>query len=97
MRWSRPGVEAGGHRGTFIGRQEDATLGARELWPQVVAAVDIDVIAAGNIMDGADIRAALDAGAKAVQMGTAFLVTDEAAVHPAYRAQLLLAKRPAPA
>ena len=83
------GVEAGGHRGTFIGRQEDATLGARELWPAVVAAVDIPVIAAGNIMDGADIRAALDAGAQAVQMGTAFLVSDEAAVHPAYRAQLL--------
>jgi nitronate monooxygenase len=83
------GVEAGGHRGTFIGRQEDATLSARELWPQVAGAVDIDVIAAGNIMDGADIRAALQAGAKAVQMGTAFLVTDEAAVHPAYRAQLL--------
>jgi nitronate monooxygenase len=83
------GVEAGGHRGTFMGRQEDATLGARELWPQVAAAVDIDVIAAGNIMDGVDIREALAAGAKAVQMGTAFLVTDEAAVHPAYRAQLL--------
>jgi len=83
------GVEAGGHRGTFIGRQEDATLGARDLWPAVVAAVNIPVIAAGNIMDGADIRAALDAGAQAVRMGTAFLVTDEAAVHPAYRAQLL--------
>lgn len=83
------GVEAGGHRGTFIGRQEDATLGARELWPQVVNAVTIPVIAAGNIMDGADIRSAFDTGARAVQMGTAFLVTDEAAVHPAYRAQLL--------
>ena len=83
------GVEAGGHRGTFIGRQEDATLGARELLPLVVQAVSIPVIAAGNIMDGADIRAALDGGARAVQMGTAFLVTDEAAVHPVYRAQLL--------
>ena len=83
------GVEAGGHRGTFIGRQEEATLGGRALWPQVAAAVDIPVIAAGNIMDGADIAAALAAGAVAVQMGTAFLVTDEAAVHPAYKAQLL--------
>lgn len=83
------GVEAGGHRGTFIGRQQDATLSARELWPLVAAAVDIPVIAAGNIMDGADIRAALDLGASAVQMGTAFLVTDEAAVHPAYKKALL--------
>lgn len=83
------GVEAGGHRGTFIGRQQDATMSARELWPAVVAAVRIPVIAAGAIMDGADIRAALAAGAQAVQMGTAFLVTDEAVVHPAYKARLL--------
>lgn len=83
------GVEAGGHRGTFIGRQQDATLGARQLWPLVAEAVSIPVIAAGAIMDGADIAAALAAGARAVQMGTAFLVSDEAAVHPAYRQRLL--------
>ena len=83
------GVEAGGHRGTFIGRQEDATLSAQALWPAVVAAVRIPVIAAGGIMNGADIHAALQLGARAVQMGTAFLVTDEAAIHPAYKARLL--------
>jgi nitronate monooxygenase len=83
------GIEAGGHRGTFIGRQEDATLPAQELWPAVVAAVDIPVIAAGGIMTGADIKRALALGARAVQMGTAFLVTDEAALHPAYKARLL--------
>jgi len=83
------GVEAGGHRGTFIGRQEDATMSAKALWPAVVAAVDIPVIAAGGIMTGADIRHALQLGARAVQMGTAFLVTDEAATHPAYKARLL--------
>lgn len=83
------GVEAGGHRGTFIGRQEDATLSAQELWPAVVAAVQIPVIAAGGIMNGADIQGALQLGARAVQMGTAFLVTDEASIHPAYKARLL--------
>ncbi|MFC5460075.1 NAD(P)H-dependent flavin oxidoreductase [Massilia niabensis] len=83
------GVEAGGHRGTFIGRQEDATLGASELWPQVAAAVAIPVIAAGGIMTSADIKRALAAGARAVQMGTAFLVTDEAGIHPAYKARLI--------
>ncbi len=83
------GIEAGGHRGTFIGRQEDATLPAMELWLAVVAAIKIPVIAAGGIMSGADIKRALALGAHAVQMGTAFLVTDQAALHPAYKARLL--------
>ncbi|MES2150049.1 MAG: nitronate monooxygenase [Pseudomonadota bacterium] len=85
------GIEAGGHRGTFIGRQEAATLAARALWRQAAQALSIPVIAAGGIMDGADIRAALDLGAKAVQMGTAFLVCDESGIHPAYKARLLSA------
>ena len=83
------GVEAGGHRGTFIGRQEDATLSAQALWPAVAQAVEIPVIAAGGIMTGADIRQALALGAAAVQMGTAFLVTDESGIHPAYKQRLI--------
>ncbi len=83
------GVEAGGHRGTFIGDQRDATLGAVELLQAVVAAVRIPVISAGNIMTGADIRDRLALGAAAVQMGTAFLVTEESGAHPAYKHRLL--------
>lgn len=83
------GVEGGGHRGTFIGRQEDATLPARQLWPAVAQAVRVPVIAAGGIMTGADIKEALALGAKAVQMGTAFLATDESGIHPAYKQRLL--------
>jgi nitronate monooxygenase len=83
------GVEAGGHRGTFIGAQEDATLTGRSLWPQVAEAVGIPVIAAGGIMTGVDIGEALALGARAVQMGTAFLVTDESGIHPAYKQMLL--------
>ena len=86
------GIEAGGHRGTFIGRQEDATLSARELWPAVAQAVDIPVIAAGNIMTGSDIKTALALGAAAVQMGTAFLVTDESGIHAAYKQRLVEAE-----
>lgn len=85
------GVEAGGHRGTFLGPQTEAKLTTFELLPQVVAAVRIPVIAAGGIMDGADIKRALAAGAQAVQMGTAFLVTDESGIHPAYKQRLLTA------
>lgn len=83
------GIEAGGHRGTFIGPQEDATLPAKQLWPLVAQAVRIPVIAAGGIMNGADIQQALALGARAVQMGTAFLATDEAGIHPAYKQRLL--------
>jgi len=83
------GIEAGGHRGTFLGRQEDATMPARQLWPAVAQAVKIPVIAAGGIMTGTDIKEALALGAKAVQMGTAFLATDEAGIHPAYKQRLI--------
>lgn len=83
------GIESGGHRGTFIGRQEDATLSGRVLWPQVARAVDIPVIAAGGIMTGIDINEALAAGAKAVQMGTAFLVCDESGIPLSYRLRLV--------
>jgi len=86
------GIEAGGHRGTFIGRQEDATLTAGALWPAVAQAVSIPVIAAGGIMSGADIKGALALGAAAVQMGTAFLVTDESGIHAAYKQRLIEAE-----
>jgi nitronate monooxygenase len=85
------GVEAGGHRGTFIGDQRDATLGAIELLKAVVPQIGIPVISAGNVMTGADIRERLNLGAAAVQMGTAFLVTDEAGIHPAYKHRLQIA------
>ena len=78
-------AEAGGHRGTFIGSFEDSMIGGLALIPQVVDAVSLPVIAAGGIMDGRGIAAALALGAQAVQMGTAFLTVEECAVHPAYK------------
>ena len=83
------GVEAGGHRGTFLGPQEEADLPAKILWAQASQAVNIPLIAAGGIMTGVDILEALRVGAKAVQMGSAFLVCDESGIHPAYRQALL--------
>ncbi len=83
------GIECGGHRGTFIGAQQESTLTGRALWPQVVEAVDIPVIAAGGIMTGIDILEAQALGAAAVQMGTAFLVTDESGINSAYKDRLI--------
>jgi len=82
------GAEAGGHRGTFLDSFETGLVPLAELVPQVVAAVSKPVIAAGGIMDGAGIAAALDLGAQAVQLGTAFLFAAEAKVPPAWRQAL---------
>jgi nitronate monooxygenase len=78
------GAEAGGHRGTFLGSFEEALVPLAELVPQIVAAVDVPVIAAGAIMDGSDIAHALALGAEGVQLGTAFLFTPECAAPRAW-------------
>jgi nitronate monooxygenase len=82
------GAEAGGHRGTFLGRYEDALVGTIALVRQIVRRVRVPVLAAGGIMDGAGIRAALALGAAGVQLGTAFLDCPEAGTSPAHRRAL---------
>src|SRR5690349_13726848 len=82
------GSEAGGHRGTFLAPVEQSLVGTMALVPQVVDAVRIPVIASGGIMDGRGIAAARLLGAQAVQLGTAFLRTDEAGTGAAYREAL---------
>lgn len=74
------GAEAGGHRGTFIGDFTDACIGTMALVPALAAAVKIPVLAAGGIMDGRGIAAALALGAQAAQLGTAFLCCTESAI-----------------
>ena len=88
------GAEAGGHRSTFrLGPQFEAQLiGGMALIPQVVDAVKLPVVAAGGIMDGRGLAAALALGASGVQMGTRFLLAREGATQPAYRERLLNAK-----
>jgi nitronate monooxygenase len=86
------GAEAGGHRGTFLGRFEDALVGTLALVPQIVQRTPRPVIAAGGIMDGRGIRAALALGAKAVQLGTAFMACPEAGTSAPHRAALASAR-----
>ncbi len=82
------GMEAGGHRGTFLGDWEGSQIGTMALVPACVDALDIPVIAAGGIMDGRGITAALALGAQAVQLGTAFLACPESAITPAQRSAM---------
>ena len=82
------GIEAGGHRGTFSDVDIALQPGLFALLPQVVAAVSIPVIAAGGIVNGRTIAAAMMLGASAVQLGTAFLQCGEANVAEAHRAAL---------
>lgn len=75
------GTEAGGHAGHV------ATL---PLVPQVVDVVgDVPVVAAGGIVDGRGLAAALALGAQGVLMGTRFLATEEAPIHQAWKQKIL--------
>lgn len=82
------GYEAGGHRGVFDDGAPDPALGTFALTRLVAQAVRIPVVAAGGIMDGQGVAAALRLGAGAAQMGTAFLGCPEAATPPHHRALL---------
>lgn len=82
------GVEAGGHRGMFRTNDLTTQMGTFALLPQVVAAVNVPVIAAGGIADAAGVRAALALGASGVQVGTAYLCSDEATTSAVHRAAL---------
>ncbi|HEX6158975.1 MAG TPA: nitronate monooxygenase, partial [Thermoanaerobaculia bacterium] len=89
------GVEAGGHRGMFLTRDVTTQLGTLALVPQVVDAVRVPVIAAGGIADRRGVKAALDLGAAAVQVGTAYLLCPEATISAVHRAALREARHTA--
>lgn len=82
------GIEAGGHRGVFDPGAEDERLSTAVLVRLLTRQSRLPVIAAGGIMDGAGIRAALDLGAAGTQLGTAFILCPESAANASYRESL---------
>jgi nitronate monooxygenase len=83
------GHEAGGHRGVFDPDAPDEQLGTIALTRLLVNKLGVPVIAAGGIMDGAGIAAALTLGAVAAHLGTAFVACPESSADAGYRAALL--------
>ncbi|MEU7887874.1 nitronate monooxygenase [Microbispora bryophytorum] len=81
---------AGGHQAAFL--NPPPSWEAPDNLPELVAlvreATDVPLVAAGGIMDGADVAAVLAAGAVAAQLGTAFLRTPESGTHPVHKAAL---------
>ena len=73
------GTEAGGHTGKVAGMA---------LIPQIVDAVDIPVLAAGSIIDGRGLAAALAFGAEGIWMGTRFIASTEANAHELYKKRI---------
>ncbi len=82
------GLEAGGHRGSFLADDLNTQMGTVALLPQVRRAVNIPVIAAGGIADSDTVSAAFKMGASGVQIGTAYLLCHEATTTEIHRAAL---------
>lgn len=83
------GSEAGGHRASFVKPAEESLTSTRLLVHQTVDNISIPVIAAGGISNGKDIAEILKLGASAVQIGTAFLATNESNAPAIHKSKLI--------
>lgn len=86
------GAEAGAHRGTFLDSFESSMVPTLDLVRGSASAVSLPVIASGGLMDAHDVRVALDAGASAASLGTAFLATPESGASEVHKRAILAAK-----
>lgn len=79
------GYEAGGHRGMFDPLAPDGQMSTFTLVQALKQLVELPIIAAGGIMDGAGINSVINLGAEGVQLGTAFVLCPESAADAGYR------------
>jgi len=82
------GFESGGHRGSFLLPAEASLTGTFSLVPLVADAVSIPVVAAGGVADARGIVAAFALGAEGVQIGTAFLASEDSGATDIHRKAL---------
>lgn len=86
------GIEAGGHRGSFLKGEPLPQIGLFSLLPQVANAVDLPLLAAGGIYNEETVKAAFALGASGIQVGSLFIPADESAASEAYKNEVLNAK-----
>jgi nitronate monooxygenase len=79
------GVEAGGHRAIFLNQDLNCQVGAFTLLSQLIKRLRIPIIAAGGIASQREIEWAFSLGASAVQIGSAWLLCDEATTSQVHR------------
>ena len=87
------GVEAGGHRGSFVDADSHEDYGILALLSLIDAQVDLPLIAAGGIATGPALAGVLAAGASAAALGTAFLRCPEAGTSTAHRGAVTQPRR----
>lgn len=83
------GIEAGGHRGIFDIDGGDERLPAKDLLLRLKPSIKLPIVVAGGIMTPQDVKIAIEAGANAVQMGSAFVTLKESSASPAHKRYLL--------
>ena len=83
------GIEAGGHRGIFDQENIDEKITLDNLLIKILENVSLPVVAAGGIMEGKHIKRVINIGAKAAQLGTAFLTCPEAGTSKIHKHYLL--------
>jgi nitronate monooxygenase len=86
------GAEAGGHRGSYLRNAYESMTGTLALVRMIVRKVKTPVVAAGGIMDGAGIAAALALGAQGAQLGTAFIPCPESGASQVHKDNVLAAR-----
>jgi nitronate monooxygenase len=82
------GIEAGGHRGHFLSDDYQRQPSTHALGMILSTTLSVPVVAAGGIGSRADVESLLDAGAHAVQAGTAYLLCPECRTSSVHRAAL---------
>lgn len=81
------GIEAGGHRSTFLESSVDYPL--MNLLKEVRLITKKPLIAAGGLMRGSDIKRVLQEGASAAQLGTAFICCPESGASALHKESIL--------